>query len=65
MAMQAALFTAERVAIALTTIASGTDKEFGPAFTTPTNPPPNNDLAVRRHTTPLAGLDNGKGFVAL
>ena len=64
-AMQAALFAAERAAITLTTIASGTDKEFGLAFTTPTNPSPKTDLAVRRHTTPVAGLDMGKGFMAL
>lgn len=50
-------------AIALTAIATGTDKENGPASGVKTKPLPQNYFVERRHLSSQRVLDNGSAFM--
>jgi hypothetical protein len=65
MLTQPGLLTAGKAAIALSAIAVGTDKKHRMALAAQTNPLPENHFALLRHARSQAGLDNGRGFVAL
>lgn len=65
MLTQPRLLTAGEAAIALSAVTAGTDKEHRMAFAAQANPLPENHFALFRHARSQAGLDNGKGFVAL
>lgn len=65
MLTQPGLLTAGKAAIALSAVTAGTDKEHRLAFAAPANPLPENHFALLRHARSQAGLDNGRGFVAL
>jgi len=65
MLTQAGSLTADEAAIALSAITLGTDKEHRLTFAVQANPLPENHFALLRHARSQAGLDNGRGFVAL
>jgi hypothetical protein len=58
------LIAAGGAAIALSAIATGTEKKDRAAFTAQAKSLPENHFAMNRHACSQAALDNGYGFVA-
>lgn len=62
--VQPGLLTAGQAAITLAAIKVRTEKKYGATFAQQTNTQPQDRLAMNRHASLQAALDNGEAFVA-